>query len=108
MSALPPSRPGAVYRIRPKGCDETFDVILKGRAAWAFEQLAAAGLRGCTALDPPRPRWAAYINRLRANRVPILRETERHEGRFPGWHARYFLWGTAERVRDLEADEAAA
>ena len=62
-----------------------------GRALWALNRLAEAGVRGCTPITEPAPRWAAYVHALRGLGVPIETINEEHEGDFPGMHARYVL-----------------
>jgi hypothetical protein len=66
-------------------------VILRGRDAWALQQLQAANDNGCTPIDNPAPRWSAYVHKLR--KAGIVAETirERHGGPFAGEHARYVL-----------------
>ena len=69
-------------------------ITVAGRALWALERLAGAGLRGCTPITEPGPRWAAYVHTLRGLGVPIETIHEEHEGEFPGTHARYVLRAT--------------
>ena len=69
----------------------TFRIVVTGRTRWALEELRKAGLRGCTPIDNPAPRWSAYIHELRELEVEIETITEPHEGAFPGWHGRYVL-----------------
>jgi hypothetical protein len=71
---------------------------LTGRVRWALEMLMDAGLKGCTAISAPAPRWAAYVHRLRQMGVLIETITEPHEGAFPGTHARYVLRSEVRRV----------
>lgn len=78
------------YRVRtPDG--DAFAIVVSGRVRWALEELRKAGLRGCTPVDNPAPRWSAYIHELRGMGVEIETITEPHEGAFPGWHGRYVL-----------------
>ena len=83
----------------------TFDVInpdgsraritLAGRPRWALECLAAAGEKGCTPIDTPGPRWAAYVFTLRHEfGVAVETVREKHGGPFPGRHGRYVLKAT--------------
>lgn len=69
----------------------TFTIHIKGRDRWALERLMAAGANGCTPIDHPGPRWAAYVHKLRALGVSIETMNERHEEPFAGTHARYVL-----------------
>ncbi len=66
-------------------------VIVKGRDRWALEALMRAGAKGCTPIDHPGPRWSAYVFKLRKQGVCIETIHERHEGPFPGFHAKYVL-----------------
>jgi len=66
-------------------------VSLIGRAAWAFRQLKTANARGCTPIDHPGPRWAAYVHKLRKAGIVIETIREKHGGPFSGEHARYVL-----------------
>ncbi|WP_297538318.1 hypothetical protein [Roseovarius sp.] len=78
------------YRIT-SNAGEAFRILVSGRERWALEQLRKAGNKGCTLIDNPAPRWAAYVHDLRAMGVEIETVTEPHEGDFPGHHARYVL-----------------
>lgn len=78
------------YRITPNA-GEAFRILVSGREQWALERLRKAGTKGCTPIDNPAPRWAAYVHDLRAMGVEIETITEPHEGDFPGHHARYVL-----------------
>jgi hypothetical protein len=64
---------------------------LIGCDAWAFRQLKSANARGCTPIDHPGPRWAAYVHKLRKAGFSIETITEAHGGPFAGKHARYVL-----------------
>jgi hypothetical protein len=64
---------------------------VEGRRAWALERLITAGSAGCTPLDHPAPRWAAYVHRLRQEGFSIETITEAHGGAYAGHHARYVL-----------------
>ncbi|MFX0546504.1 winged helix domain-containing protein [Roseovarius sp. S1116L3] len=70
---------------------EAFRIIVSGRDRWALEELRKAGARGCSPIQNPAPRWAAYVHNLRDLGVEIETITEAHEGDFPGHHARYVL-----------------
>lgn len=63
----------------------------KGRVAWALRSLMEAGAKGCTPIDHPGPRWAAYVHKLRNAGINVATITETHGGPFPGSHARYVL-----------------
>lgn len=79
-----------LYQVTPDGV-EPFVVFVKGRDAWALEQLIKAGAKGCTPIKQPAPRWSAYIHNLRALGVPIETVHEQHFGEYPGTHGRYVL-----------------
>ena len=64
---------------------------LKGREAWAMQELMKAGPSGCTPLYNPAPRWAAYVHGLRSLSIRIDTITEPHGGPYAGNHARYVL-----------------
>jgi hypothetical protein len=81
---------GTPYRVTPSAGDP-FCIVVSGRDRWALEQLRGAGARGCTPIDNPAPRWAAYVHSLREMGVEIETLHEPHEGEFPGTHARYVL-----------------
>lgn len=69
--------------------------VLSGRCAWAFRELVQAGSKGCTAVNNPAPRWAAYVHKLRHTfRFPVETISEPHGKPFPGSHARYVLRAT--------------
>lgn len=73
-------------------CDgATTETMCKGRVAWALERLIEAGPQGVTPIGCPGPRWAAYVHKLRRLGIHIATVPERHEGPFPGRHARYVL-----------------
>jgi hypothetical protein len=71
--------------------EQPFKLMLKGRNAWAMQQLIDAGSAGCTPVKRPAPRWSAYIHNLRKFGVSIRTITERHGGDFAGNHGRYVL-----------------
>lgn len=84
------ARPSTFNLTLPEGGARA--VRLAGRAAWAADQLIAAGGRGLTAADcPPGTRLAAFVHKLTAAGIPIQRKLERHGGEFAGRHARYSL-----------------
>ena len=72
---------------------------VRGRDRWALEALMAAGDAGCTPIDDPAPRWAAYVHELRALGFEIETLTEPHAGPFAGNHARYVLRSKVEPTR---------
>ena len=81
----------STYHFENEGMAESQTVSLKGRLRWALEHLMEAGTAGCTPIDEPAPRWAAYVHRLRQLGIAIETVTESHDGPFPGTHARYCL-----------------
>ena len=85
--------PDATFIITPRE-GSPFTITVKGRDRWALEQLAQANIKGCTPINNPAPRWAAYVFTLRGMGVPIVTHTEAHEGPFKGTHARYQLLAT--------------
>jgi hypothetical protein len=77
-------------RIASDGSEQKFTLI--GRNAWALENLAREGSRGCTPIEHPGPRWSGYVHRLRKDfGLNIRTIEEQHGGPFPGKHARYVL-----------------
>jgi len=66
-------------------------VVVQGRAAWALNELMAAGAAGCSIFDCPAPRWSSYVYQLRELGIAIETVREPHSGPFAGHHARYFL-----------------
>jgi hypothetical protein len=69
----------------------TRTLSINGRDAWALDQLIKAGVKGCTPIDNPAPRWSAYVHNLRELGIEIETIHEKHGGPFPGCHARYVL-----------------
>lgn len=63
----------------------------KGREAWALYELILAGVRGCTPINNPAPRWSHYVFLLRRAGLNIETIDEAHGGPFAGTHARYVL-----------------
>lgn len=82
--------PVRAFTIRSEAADPHV-IIVKGRDRWALEALITAGPKGCTPIDNPAPRWAAYVHNLRGLGVAIETITEKHRGPFAGTHARYVL-----------------
>lgn len=80
-------------------------VRAEGRDAWALLELHRAGAAGCTPIDHPAPRWAAYVFNLRGMGLEIETRHEPHQGPFPGRHARYVL---RSRLRIIETNAAEA
>ena len=70
-------------------CPRTF--TLNGRIGQTMHHLHRAGTEGITALHNPALRLAAYIKSLRIMGFIIDTEREKHEGDYPGVHARYRL-----------------
>lgn len=95
----------AVYEVRhARGA---FSIDVSGRDEWALLQLVRAGLRGCTPIDNPAPRWSAYIHKLRRMGLDIETVHERHGGPFPGRHARYVLHAFVQPLAEASHGEAA-
>ena len=88
--AMGRTKRAGLYHIQPEG-GELFTIEAKGRDAWALDRLREAGLKGCTPITEPAPRWSAYIHNLRALGVPIETVKEPHGGAFSGTHGRYVL-----------------
>lgn len=74
-------------------CDhsEPRRIMLIGREAWAMLELVEAGIRGCTPIDNPAPRWSHYVWLLRGHGIKVETIHEDHGGPFSGSHARYLL-----------------
>ncbi|MXQ08041.1 hypothetical protein GQ651_09315 [Alphaproteobacteria bacterium GH1-50] len=66
-------------------------IALKGRTAWALQQLIIAGSTGVSTVDRPAPRWSAYVEKLRKKGIHVDTKWERHGGAFPGRHGVYVL-----------------
>jgi hypothetical protein len=82
---------------------------IKGRDAWALLELVQAGSSGCTPLDNPGPRWAAYVHNLRKRYgFDVETRREHHRGPFPGCYARYVLLSQIEIVRCSGQQEGSA
>lgn len=81
---------------------------LKGRDAWALQELHAAGANGCTPIDNPGPRWSGYVHKLRKKGLNIETQHEAHAGPFSGHHARYILRSKVSLVVKDEDDSRAA
>jgi hypothetical protein len=81
------TRISITVRILPDGSTHT----LHGREAWALQELMKAGMRGCTPIDTPGPRWSHYVFQLRRMGFAVETIHEKHAGPFPGTHARYVL-----------------
>ena len=83
-------------------------IVLKGRDAWALQELVKAGPRGCTPIDHPGPRWSGYVHNLRREYgLTIETVNERHGPPFAGTHARYVL-KSAVRVMAASGQEPEA
>lgn len=82
------------------GPDGPKTFTLAGRPGWLLARLIEAGQTGLTAADfAPGLRVAGFVHRIRQAGVPVETRYERHEGRFPGNHARYRL---AAEVKPIE------
>ena len=91
-------------RVLPHGKQFT----VTGRDAWALDELLAAGLRGCTPITRPAPRWSAYVHALRTERgLNIETVTEPHAGQFAGYHAKYILRSPVEIISRNDREELA-
>lgn len=86
-------------RILPDG--QPIKVV--GREAWALQNLAHAGVAGCTPIDHPGPRWSSYVLDLRGMGFVIETIHEAHGGQFAGTHARYVLRSEIEILTEAEA-----
>lgn len=91
---------GSRYVVAPDDGRAPFVIFVSGRMQWALLTLSHAGQKGCTPIDQPAPRWSAYVHELRKLDVPIETITEKHEGRFPGTHARYVLRAIVRGIGD--------
>jgi len=80
----------------------SFSITVSGRDHWALECLMAAGVKGCTPIENPGPRWSGYVHDLRALGILIETVTETHDGPFKGTHARYVLQNPVSLVAELE------
>ena len=89
-------------RVLPDG--QPFTVT--GRDAFALDELLAAGLKGCTPITPPAPRWSAYVRALRTEcRLQIETVAEPHGGQFAGHHAKYILRSPVEIINRNAREE---
>jgi len=91
-------------RILPDGLAFT----VKGRDAWALQQLHLAGATGCTPIDTPGPRWSGYVHKLRGKGLNIETVTENHSGQFAGHHARYVLRSNVSLTVECEDEQREA
>jgi len=73
-------------------------VKVRGREAWALNELIRAGSKGVTPLESPGPRWSAYVFDLRGFGIRIETTNEPHGGPFQGTHARYRLISELEII----------
>ncbi|WP_416356333.1 hypothetical protein ACLNGM_20220 [Aureimonas phyllosphaerae] len=95
------------YQIRARVLPDGIPMTLVGRTAWCLEQLVAAGVKGCTPIDRPAPRWSDYIHKLRGKGLVVETIDERHGGTFSGEHGRYVLRSEVEILRDDDERSAA-
>ena len=72
-----------------------------GRDAWALQNLMRAGVKGCTPIDHPGPRWSHYVFKLRKAGFVVETIHEGHEGPFAGTHARYVLRSQVSILEDV-------
>ena len=79
-------------------------ILVSGHNAWALKELIHAGVRGCTPIDTPGPRWSGYVHNLRNLGLEIETVPEAHGGQFPGTYARYILRSSI-RLEPYENDE---
>jgi len=93
-----------IARVLPDGLP--FKVI--GRRAWALRNLVSAGKSGCTPIDHPGPRWAAYVHKLRTiHNLSIETIDEKHGGTFSGNHARYVIRHQVEIIESSDGRKTA-
>ncbi|CAN7565065.1 winged helix domain-containing protein [Aminobacter sp. LjRoot7] len=91
----------AIFQKMPDG----LPTKVVGREAWALLNLKRARKDGCTALEQPAVRWAAYIHDLRHNfGLDIESIHESHKGPFPGTHCRYVLRSDVTILETSEGD----
>lgn len=81
-------------------------LTISGRDEWALQQLVKAGVKGCTPIDNPAPRWSGYVHNLRGLGIDIETRHEAHGGQFPGHHARYVLHSAIEPMGAPDAEAA--
>jgi hypothetical protein len=84
--------------------DDSRQIDLTGRDAWAAHQLIEAGDVGCTPINNPAPRWSHYVWKLRGQGIDVETITEPHGGAYSGSHARYVL-KTPLRIIEAEREE---
>jgi hypothetical protein len=85
--------------------DDSRDLTIVGRDAWALGHLLQAGERGCTLIEQPEPRWSHYVDKIRKAGIVIEIATENHAGAFAGHHARYVLRSRIAVLRAVCAGE---
>lgn len=101
MGALARKGAGMIISTSFRVISEGRTIAVKGRVTWALRCLMKAGKRGCTSIDHPGPRWASYTHKLRSLHGLVIETVkERHDGEFPGWHARYVLHSEVEEVEN--------
>ncbi len=94
-----------IYRLKHE--DGHCSVLtINGRDEWALQQLTKAGVKGCTPIDNPAPRWSGYVHNLRGQGIDIETCHQPHGGPFPGYHARYVLHSTIETMEVPDAETA--
>lgn len=85
-------------RVRIGGASQAPELTIRGRQAWALDQLLSAGDSGCTPLTHPGPRWSDYVFKLRRDGFTVETIDERHGGPYRGSHARYVLRSPVEVI----------
>lgn len=93
-----------IYKVTTKNGDGR-DIRVPGRNEWALRELIRAGEKGCTPIDNPAPRWSGYIHNLRREYdLDIETISERHDGPYPGNHARYVLHSKIETMEVADGE----
>lgn len=86
----------------PNGLDA---IEVEGRIAWAIGVLHKAGNRGVSRLEHASTSLPCYVYKLRhKHKLAIRKVMEKHDGKYAGAHARYFL-ETPLTVTPLTPDE---
>ena len=92
-----------VARILPDGPT----VAVNGREAYTLRRLIDAGKRGVSSIEHVGPRLSAYVHDLRGFGFIIETEYEKHDGPYPGSHARYRMHSDVEIISDTLAQPVA-
>ncbi|WP_271896284.1 winged helix domain-containing protein [Candidatus Phyllobacterium onerii] len=93
-----PKRGG--YSIRVVIDPDGQPITLKGRYAWMMRNLIEVGDKGLTSIERPAPRIAHYVFWCRRLGFAIETIDEKHDGQFPGSHARYRLRSLVRILED--------